>query len=529
MAKDKETRKRELLDLIDYAEQGFDYYRADFIEIENMYHCQMDKETEKLLREAEKSNLYFNKSQAKSRRISDSLLKNYFSNDKFASIISTSENADSVKIATAVEKEVQLQLNNRRFFNAVASGLYAAPYRGTIITRTYWNNGIVAEDVSLQDFFFDRDATSQEDCRYCVHNVYLAVEDIKRLQRAGIFDKSIDIDSLVYQDTAKSFTRLKIQEIYTKSGGVWKVSSVYDKTYFFRTEQELKDGLPFSWGGLLPQSKKINELYFIANYYEPVLSANKNYQIEYNSRRNQIIDAVKQSLSPKLLVPKQSGINPLDLKKPVGYIPVINPQAIVVLPTADFRGGMQDIQLIDQEMSETTGINPMMNGVSFQSNKTATQSGMEHTEGSLKLEIYTRHLNETYFEPLIKRAAMLCWKYAEETNFLGIDRSATPDLKVTFNTGLGVINDVVKTELLDRNFMRLEKLLQYQMQIQPDKAVATLNGLNKLVREGLQLSGIKNSDEYLGKEVELGEMQQQTQQMPMMNPQDQIMPQQIQQ
>lgn len=516
MAKDRETRKRELLDLIDYAEQGFSHYRKDFIEIENMYHCVMDNDTEKMLKEADKSNLYFNKSQAKSRRISDSLLKNYFSNDKFATIISSNDNADNIKIASAVEKEVQTQLSNRRFFNAVVSGLYSIPYRGTIITRTYWDNGIVAEDVSLQDFFFDRDATSQEDVRYVVHTVYLAVEDVKRLQRKGIFDKSIDIDGLVYQDNAKSFTRLKIQEIYTKSGGVWKVSSVYDKSYFFRTEVELKDGLPFSWGGLLPQSKKIDELHFIVNYYEPVLSANKNYQIEYNSRRNQIIDAVKQSLNPRLLVPKQSGINPLDLKKPIGYIPVTNPQAVVILPTADFRGGMQDIQLIDQEMSETTGVNPLLNGVSFQQNKTATQSGMEHTEGSLKLEIYTRHLNETYFEPLIKRASMLCWKYANETNFIGINRESTPDLKVTFNTGLGVVNDVVKTELLDRNFIRLEKLLQHQMQVQPDKANITLNGLSKLVREGLQLSGIKNSDEYLGKEVELGEMQlQQPAQLPM--------------
>ena len=519
MAKN-ETRSRELLDLIDYAEQGFSYYRKDFIEIEQMYHCIMDKEIEKYLDETEKSKLYFNKSQAKSRRISDSLLKNYFSNDKFATILSTSENNESVKIATAVEKEVQEQLSNRRFFNAVARGLYKVPYAGTLITRTYWDNGIICEDVNLQDFFFDRDAISQEDVRYLVHNVYLAVEDVKRLQRSGVFDKSIDIDGLVYQNSAKSFSRLKIQEIYTKSGGEWKVSSVYDKSHFFRIESTLKDGQPFTWGGLLPQNQRIDELYFIVNYYEPVLSAVKNLQMEYNSRRNQIIDAVRQSLSPKLLVPKQSGINPLDLKKPVGYISCNNPQAIVVLPTADYRGGLQEMQILDQEMSETTGVNPLLNGVSFQQNKTATQSGMEHTEGSLKLEIYTRHLNETYFEPLIKRIAMLCWKYAPETNFIGIDRRKTPDLKVSFNTGLGVVNDVVKTELLDRNFMRMEKLLQYQMQVVPEKAKDTLKGLCKLTREGLQLSGIKNSDEYLGKEEddELGE----TQEPPMIQPQAQM-------
>lgn len=509
MKQDNTNRQRELLDLIDYSEQGFDHYRAAFIEIENMYHCVMDSATSKMLKEAEKANLYFNKSQAKSRRISDSLLKNYFGNDKFATILSLSDNEEQIKIANAIEKEVQEQLNNRQFFNAIANGLYKVPYSGTIITRTYWNDGIVAEDVNIQDFYFDRDATSQDDLRYCVHDIYVAVEDIKRMQRDGTFNRTINIDELVYQDNAKGFTRLKLQEVYTKVGGEWKVSTVYDKTHFFRMDVLLKDGLPFNWGGLLPQLKKIDEQNYIANYYEPPLASVKDLQDEYNSRRNQIIDAVKQSLNPKMLVPKQSGISPLDLKKPIGYIPCTNPSAVVVLPTADYRGGLQDIQVIDQEMSEVTGVNPLLNGVSMQRNKTATQSGMEHSEGSLKLEIYTRYLNETYFEPLIKRATMLCWKYAPDTNFMGITRNSTPNLKVSFNTGLGVVNDIVKAEQLDRNFMRLEKLLQIQMQIAQDKAPATLNGLTKLVREGLVLSGIKNSDEYLGKEVELGTTEQQ--------------------
>lgn len=511
MSKDNSTRQRELLDLIDYAEQGFSNYRSAFIEIENMYHCVMDSATLKLLTDAEKASLYFNKSQAKSRRISDSLLKNYFSNDRFATILSSSENEEQVEIAAAIEKEVQEQLNNRLFFNAVANGLYKVPYTGTIITRSYWNNGFIAEDVSIQDIYFDRDARSQDDVRYVVHDVYVAIDDIKRMQRAGAYSRTINIEDLVYQDNAKGFTRLKLQEIYTKVGNDWKVSTVYDKTHFFRIDVLLQDGLPFNWGGVMPQLKKIDEENYIANYYEPPLAAVKELQQEYNSRRNQIIDAVKQSLSPKLLVPKQSGLNPLDLKKPIGYISVTNPQAVIVLPTADYRGGLQDLQVIDQEMSEATGINPLLNGVSMQKNKTATQSGMEHTEGSLKLEIYTRHLNETYFEPLIKRAALLCWKYAGSGNFLGIERNKNPQLKVTFNTGLGVVNDIVKAEQLDRNFMRMEKLFQYQAQIEPEKAKTILNGLTKLVREGLVLSGIKNADEYLGKEEELGDVSQQNQ------------------
>lgn len=517
-------RQSELLDLIDYAEEGFSHYRKDFIAIENMYHCVMDRDLKELLVEAEKSSLYFNKSQAKSRRVSDSLLKNYFSNDKFATILSKKDNTEMVDIAQSIENEVKEQLNTNRFFNAAAQGLYKVPYTGTLITRTYWNDGIVAEDINIDSFRFDPDATSQEDTRYVVHDIYLAIEDIKRLQREGAYSRKINVDELITEDEANSYTRVKLQEIYVKVGEQWKVSTVYDNTYFFRTDVILKDGLPFSWGGLLPQTKKIDEENFIANYYEPPLAAVLNLQEEYNARRNQIIDAVKQSLNPKILVPKNSGLNPLDLKKPIGYIPVQDPSRIVVLPSADFRGGMQEVQTIDVEMSEVTGVSPMLNGVSMQKNKTATQSGMEHSEGSLKLEIYTRHLNETYFEPMIKRIALLCWKYAEEDNFIGVNRQSEPKLKISFNTGLGVVNDVIKTELLDKNFERMAALLQMQMQIEPSKAKVTLNGLTELVREGLSLSGIKNSDEYLGAKVELGELEEQTQQMP----QEQMM-QQMQQ
>ena len=519
-------RQRELLDLIDYADEGFSHYRKEFITIENMYHCVMDRDLKKVLDEAEKSSLYFNKSQAKSRRISDSLLKNYFSNDKFATILSKSDNTEMVDIAQAIEDETKDQLNTNQFFNAIVQGLYKVPYTGTLITRTYWNDGIVTENVNIDDFRFDPDAISQEDTRYVVHDIYVAIEDIKRMQREGTYSRKINIDELITEDEANSYTRVKLQEIYVRVGDDWKVSTVYDNAYFFRADVILKDGMPFSWGGLLPQTKKIEEENYIANYYEPPLASILNLQEEYNARRNQIIDAVKQSLNPKILVPKQSGLNPLDLKKPIGFIPVQDPSRIVVLPSADFRGGMQEIQTIDTEMSEISGVSPMMNGVSVTSNKTATQSGMEHSEGSLKLEIYTRHLNETYFEPLIKRIALLCWKYAPEDNFIGVNRQATPKLKISFNTGLGVVNDVIKTELLDKNFQRMATLLEMQMQIDPIKAKITLNGLTELVREGLSLSGIKNSDEYLGAKVELGELAEQAQQMPQMMQQEQMMQQQ---
>ena len=43
------NRQAELVDLIDYAENGFSHYRKSLIDIENMYHCVMDRDVNKLL------------------------------------------------------------------------------------------------------------------------------------------------------------------------------------------------------------------------------------------------------------------------------------------------------------------------------------------------------------------------------------------------------------------------------------------------------------------------------------------------
>ncbi len=503
-----QNRKEELIDLVAYAQDGYGFYEKQLKELEAIYFAEMDEETKKFLEDREKSSLFFNKSQAKCNTSSFSLLKNYFSNDKFASVEADNEDETYVSIARAIEKESKAQLKNIKYFSALLPGLYKLPYVGTIITRTYWAGKIVVEDIGLDDFYFDRDAKSQDDVRYCVHDVYVAIEDIKRMQRDGIYDRSFNIDELISDADAKAYTRVKLQEIYTKVGEEWKVSTIYDNTHFFRLDVVLNDGLPFNWGGLSPQLKRLDEDNYIANYYQPFISVLKPLQIEYNMRRNQIIDGLKQQLSPKLLVPKNTGINPLDLSKPSGCIPVAIPTSIQIVPAANVSGAMADVQMISQEMNEISSMPDILNGVSMQKNKTAKQVGIEASSGGVKLDIDTRTLNETFFEPQLKRVCLLSWKYAESDNFMGVDRTVDPKLKITFNTGLGVTNDVVKTELLDSSFMKMQQLLDNQLALRDPDASKTLNGMKELLRESLTVSGIKDADEYLGEKKELGEVSQ---------------------
>ena len=231
-----QNRKEELIDLVAYAQDGYGFYEKQLKELEAIYFAEMDEETKKFLEDREKSSLFFNKSQAKCNTSSFSLLKNYFSNDKFASVEADNEDETYVSIARAIEKESKAQLKNIKYFSALLPGLYKLPYVGTIITRTYWAGKIVVEDIGLDDFYFDRDAKSQDDVRYCVHDVYVAIEDIKRMQRDGIYDRSFNIDELISDADAKAYTRVKLQKIYTKFGEYWTVSTINDNTNFLKID-----------------------------------------------------------------------------------------------------------------------------------------------------------------------------------------------------------------------------------------------------------------------------------------------------
>lgn len=499
-------RQIELIDLKNNAKNGYEIYKKHFIELENIYLGNMNEDLKKYLAERGKSSLYFNKAQAKSRRISDQINKSYFSNDSFASLDSVDD--EYIEYAQKLEKASRFYLREAGIFNALQRGIYELPYLGTIASRSYWNNGLVVEGVSIHDLYFDPDANGFNDTRYIVNRINLAIEDVIRLQKEGIFNKDFNIMEYVSEDEAKGYTRLEVFEIYTRDdNNSWSVSTVYDDSYFFREDVALNDGLPFNWGGCITQTKKTSENTFIANYYEPVIASIKTLQEEYNARRNQVIDGIKQQLNPKKIVPKNSGINPIEIESPTGVVSATNPASITLVPPADIRSAIGDVAIIDQDMSELSGVSPMMTGVSNDKNKTATEKGIEHSEGSLKLEIYIRNLNETFFEPLLKRLISLIYKHGDSKFFMGIDRGVgLPNMNITFDAGLGVTNDIVRTQQISQSIQNMNNLFQMAMAVQDTEEAKTIyNATRKLTRQLMPLGGIKNVDDYLPEEErELG-------------------------
>jgi hypothetical protein len=501
-------RQQQLVDLISYANQGFSAYEKVFLDLEKAYFAEWDEKTLDYLKERNKSNIYFPKAQAKCKRVSDSLNKAYFANDKFVSIDCDKHS----KEATALEKECRnILINNRSFFEAMQQVFYSTPYLGTGVIRSHWNSEkdtVEFQSIHLKDFRFDPDAQSRQDSKYYTHSIYLTIEDIKKLQRSSHFNRAIKIEELVSEDEAQQYTRVKLTEIYTKVNNQWKVSTVYEDVYFLRQDVLLNDGSPFDWGGLIPQMQKLNDENYVSQYFEPIIASILPIQQEFNIRKNQTIDAIKQQLNPRLITPISTGINPLDLEKPTGHIKARSTTGVIPMVTADPRIASFDIQILDHDMSENTGVSPMMNGVSNDKSKTATEKGIEHSEGSLKLEIYIRTFNESFFEPLMTRVAKLVWKYSNSDVFDGLNRDVDfEEFNIRINTGLGVTNDVIKAQQHEMNFAGLGQLFQMAMATQNlDEAKRIYEGAKKLQKERMSLSGIKNADEYLGEDKDEREL-----------------------
>jgi hypothetical protein len=129
-------------------------------------------------------------------------------------------------------------------------------------------------------------------------------------------------------------------------------------------------------------------------------------------------------------------------------------------------------------------------------------------EGSVRLQGYIRTYNETFFEPIFERLAFLVWKYGDPIFFAGFNRGEVPSFNVNLNTGIGALNkEVQKRSLMDAGQIigaQFGMCLQVGDQIGAEKMK---EANEKILLELLPLYGIKNPNEFIGKEERLGDQQ----------------------
>lgn len=481
-------KQEKIIQMITDARQGWEEYKGSIQECANAYFMVLDKATCEQKKKQNRSHIYYPKATAKARRITDGLSETYFTNNELAKL-SKYINTDE-KVLEKWQEAVDFYTVSQNLYTTFQPIFQEVPYLGTAIVKVYWaNDNLQIDKVDMEDFWFDVNTKTSHDVKYLVHSIYLTIDDIKVLQRSGHFKRNFVVDEMFSE--SKPSERIKLQEVYFLEGNQWKVTTTYNESNILRENVVLKDGQPFIWGGLMWQTKNINEENFIPCYFEPAISAMIPLQDETNAIRNMINDGVKQNLLPKFITSKSDGIIKNELYtigEPVTSTDAAN---IKTLETGNPAPAMNLVPVIEQDMSEVTGISPQQNGIAPNRKETATMSTIMANEGGTRLQGYIRTFNETFFEPCFQRVAILVWKYGRDDFFMGIPRDEIPSFEVKVNTGIGALNKEVQKQGLMEATAMLGQYFQMCLSIKDvENAVQVLKASKEIIKQVLPLYGV---------------------------------------
>lgn len=488
-----QDRTAYLQELKTAAMDGYEHYKQGFKDLEEAYLLILRPELAESLQKRNKSKNYIPKLNSKAKRIYDGLTETYFNNDKFAKLEPYINSSDDVidKWQAAIDHYAE----SINLYKTFAPIFLRAPFSASCAVKVYWSKDrAMIDEVSLQDLYFDPGARGLNDISYLVHRIYLSSEDILSYGKRGVFR----IENKEAFADKKPYERFEIYEIYELRGGKWYVSSLYENE-LLRDLIELRDGQPFIVGYMLPQIRCTDEEIYVSAYGEPALASMLPLQNELNVNRNSITDVIRQQVAPKIILSKASMVERGELESVGTPIYADQPSAVQVLPAGDIGGAMAALQVIENEMSEVSGVSPQQNGATTVRKETATMASIMANEGSVRLQGYIRTFNETFFEPIFERLAFLVWKYADPIFFAGFGRGEVPSFKVNLNTGIGALNKEVQKQSL----MDAAKMIgaQFGMCLQIGDqagAAAMKEASKKLLLELLPLYGIKNASEFIG-------------------------------
>ncbi|MDL0090069.1 portal protein [Campylobacter gastrosuis] len=477
---------------------GFNHYKPSFDKLNRAYLLALDEDKALSLKERGKANLFIPKLNAKAKRITDSLSETYFNNDEFAKLEGYINSVQ--KVINKWQEALNCYCDMIRLYKIFMPIFQKIPFLGTAVAKVFWRNGMpVIEEVELDDVYFDPNAKDHDDIRYIVNRISLTYSDIKALARRGVYDK--EAVSAILESENLEYERVNVYDIYEQDiNAEWQVSTIDEGGAVLRADIKLKDGCPFVIGYMLSQVRAYDESTFVCAYGEPPLASILPLQDEMNFARNAMIDGINRQINPKILMGLSANVSRRDLES-AGPTFTADPSAVNIMPPPNLSFAVQNISLIDNEMSEVSGVSPQQNGATTARAETATMSQIMANEGSVRLQGYIRTFNETFFEPLFERLAMLIWRYGAKEFFAGYDRAEVPSFRVTLNTGIGALNKEVQKNSLMQASQALNAHFNLYAQIgDPNGMLKILKANEKVIRDILPLYGIKNTNEYLGDE-----------------------------
>ncbi|EDP7946148.1 hypothetical protein G3I88_001389 [Campylobacter jejuni] len=476
-----------LTQLIRESKSGYENYKPHFKELQDAY--LLENKAMQKLRKRNKSSIYIPKINAKVKYLITSLNDVYFNSERMADI-ETYINSDDT-IIELWQNAIDFYSGKINMFKIFQPLFLDVLLVGTSIAKVTWHKGMPRiERVDIDSIYFDPNALNSEDVGYIVNEIYLTYNQILERQKLGFY-KKIEIEKLFDEDD--EYKKVKLYDIYERrNDDEWVVSTLFENN-LLRNEVALQDGQPFVWGSMLPQLKKIDNEDYISAYGEPIMSSAMPLQDEINITRNLLIDAVRSHIMPKIIVPKSMGISREDIETLGKPISADDPKGVQILPPPNVNSAGMNLQLLESELTEVTGISPQNNGAQTANNETATEISIKAQEGGRRSADYIRQYNETFIEPLFDRFAMLVFKYGEDSFFNGYQREDIPSFRFKIQTGTGAMNKEVRRAGIQASMQVFSQLYQMYMSIgDANSAYGIVNASKELTKELLPILGVKN-------------------------------------
>ncbi|AKJ53380.1 hypothetical protein CD56_03145 [Campylobacter lari] len=485
--RNKEEKITYLVKLISESKNAYEKYKPYFSALQDAYLLKNEKK--EIYEKRNKSCIFIPKINAKIKYLITALNDVYFNSERMADIESYI-NSDE-QIIAMWQRALDFYTGEINLFKLFQPLFLDVLTTGTSIAKVTWHKGMPRiERVGIDEVYFDPNALNNDDISFIVNEIYLSHAQIKQRQKLGFYQKT-NID--VHFDKNEEFKKVKLYDIYVKKDDdKWVVSTLLEEE-LLRDDVVLEDGQPFVWGSMLPQLKTIDNEEYVCAYGEPVMSSALSLQKEINITRNLLIDAMRSALNPKIILQKSAGVSREDLETVGKPIYLTEPSSVGFLPTPNISSSGVNLELLESEITEVTGVSPQNNGAQTAQNETATEISIKAQEGGRRSADYIRSYNETFVEPLFDRFAKLVFKYGNDEFFNGFTREDIPSFRFNIQTGTGAMNKEVRRAGLQASMQVFSQLYQMYMSIgDMQSAYGIVKANEELVKELLPILGIKN-------------------------------------
>ena len=494
------NQQRVLL-LIDEAKKGYDLYRSSFEELEQGYLNNLHPSLLKSLKSRRKSHIAPKIIKAKVRKVMISVMKTYFENDEFAKLVpeyDTKEGFEDVaKLQKALDNWTTKRINlYTRFKPSVIDGLVY----GTPIIKIYWSGKhLSVTRVKIKDLHLDPNASNVFDIQYCVNRVFTTVGKLRsqfgrKFKWKNYIGQTDDTGKISTTDIGDA-SRVEIHDVYRFQNGKWLVSTILPDQTFIRTDEPLKDGLPFIIGNIDPQFVGVNEPNAVEAYGASFIESMIPLQEEYTITRNQQIDAIDKTFNPQYMATKTSGLNESDLASGRKKVLVSQLSEVEQVPIPRIDPSIFHTDRLDSEIQEVSGVTKASQGLTDSGSKYQTATGMSilSEEGNVVVGDIIRAMNESFFEPAIRRMVRLIYKYDETPLLYDVDRKKDIKFFVSINAGVGAVNgEILLNNITQAEGSAMQNAKTHAEMQDIEGAKRYLAVLDKLFEEKLKALRLKN-------------------------------------